>query len=364
MGIKKGLLSYIKKKYPTVIKSAFINEYEGQTIAIDIFSFLYRYIHTMGKDDNKWLSSMFRHFYVFKKYNINVVPIFDGKPPVEKNDERNFRKEKKEMEDKKIKTLIEDFNTYIKSGKVSELLDSTNNFLQKQKQQASLFKSKIFKNSSSPKIDIHAMENYIDSIKNRSNYLSKQDIQLVKELFDVAKIPYIQAVDEAETLACYLLKEGLVSNVISLDSDCIAYGISKFIIDINQRGNCIIMDVDELEKQTGLTKDQITDLCIICQCDYNSVGNGIEGVGPARAVNLLKTHNDIETILKQGYKEDRLNFERCREIFRSRYPDIHEKIKSLNFDQEISLEEVSSFGSLKNVHLNMNDFELYFIKSK
>lgn len=363
MGIKKGLLSFIKKKYPSVIKEGFISNFEGQTIAIDIFSFLYRYIHTIGKDDNKWIASMFRHFYLFKKHKINILPIFDGKPPVEKNDERNFRKEKKETEDKKLKSLVEDFQNYLDTGAITELLDSTNNFLLRQKQQVSLFKSKIFKNNSAPKIDITAIENYIDTIKNRSNYLSKQDIQLVKELFDVTQIPYIQADDEAETLACYLLKEGLIDNLISLDSDCIAYGINNFIMDINQRGNCIIFDVVEFEKQTGLTKDQITDLCIICQCDYNSVGNGIEGVGPARALNLLKSFTDIETILQQGYKDDRLNFERCREIFRSKYPQINAFLKSVNFDKTIIIDDVFSFISAKNINLNMHDFELYFIKS-
>lgn len=362
MGIKKGLLSFIKKKYPTVIKSAFINEFEGQTIAIDIFSFLYRYIHTLGKDDNKWLATMFRHFYVFKKYKINVLPIFDGKPPVEKNDERNYRKEKKDSEDKKIKTLIDDFQIYLDTGKISELLESTNNFLLRQKQHVSLFKSKIFKNVTTPKIDIHAIENYIDTVKNRANYLSKQDIQLVKELFDIVQIPWIQADDEAETLACYLMNEGLVDNIISLDSDCIAYGINRFIMDINQRGNCVVFDVEEFVKQTGLTKDQITDLCIICQCDYNSIGNGIEGIGPVRAVNLLKTYNDIETILQNGYKEDRLNYERCREIFRSKYPDIHSAVKSINYYKTIDLEQVSSFANMKSIHLNMHDFELYYLK--
>jgi 5'-3' exonuclease len=364
MGIKKGLLSFIKKKYPTIIKNAFINEFENQTIAIDIFSFLYRYIHTFGKDDNKWISSMFKHFLIFKKYNIKILPIFDGKPPVEKNDERQFRKEKKEQEDKKVKSLKEDYQHYLDTGEVSELLDHTNSYLTRQKQQVSLFKSKLFKNNNKPKIDNFEIENYLDTLKHRSNFLSKSDIQLIKELFDVVRIPYIQAEDEAETLACYLLNEGLVDNVISLDSDCIAYGIGKFIIDINQRGNCIVFDVDELVKQTGLTKDQITDLCIICQCDYNSCGNGIEGVGPARALNLLKTHVDIEGILQTGYKHDNLNYQRCREIFRSKYPNMHDPIKTIDFDKKINIDEVESFIKLKNIYINMNDFKFTYLNNE
>jgi 5'-3' exonuclease len=356
MGIKKGLLSFIKKKYPSVIKQGHIEDYAGKTIALDIFSFLYRYIHTFGKEDNRWIVSVFKHFTVFKKYGINIIPIFDGKPPVEKNEERNFRKEKKEQEDQKAVKLSADFNVFLETGQVSELLEHVNNFLTRRKQQASLFRSRI-RNENTIRIDVYEIQNYIESQKNRCNYLSKYDITIIKELLSLVKIPFVQAIDEAETLACYLLNKGLCDTLISLDSDCIAYGINDFIIDINQRGNCTIFDNVEFAKQTGLTKQQITDLCIICQCDYNSQGNGIEGVGPVRAINLLKQHEHIEGILEAGYKEDRLNHERCREIFNSQYEEQEDEIKNLNFEEKINVEAFAKFLNDKDININLQEFE-------
>jgi 5'-3' exonuclease len=360
MGIKKGLLSFIKKKYPTVIKQGFISDYEGKTIALDIFSFLYRYIHTFGKEDNKWIVSVFKHFSVFRKYNINIIPIFDGKPPVEKNEERNFRKEKKEQEDQRLVKLSTDFNVFLETGQVSELLDHVNGFLTRKKQQASLFRSRM--KNDSKRIDVYELKNYIESQKNKCNYLSKNDISLIKELLATVRVPCVQAVDEAETLACYLLNKGLCDTLISLDSDCIAYGINNFIIDINQRGNCTIFDVSEFCNQTGLTKEQVTDLCIICQCDYNSHGNGIEGVGPVRAINLLKQHKNIEGILQAGYKEDNLNHERCREIFNSAYQEQEDEILKLDFYGKIDKEEFSKFIWEKDIHINMTEFEETWLK--
>jgi 5'-3' exonuclease len=356
MGIKKGLLSFIKKKYPTVIKQGHIEDYAGKTIALDIFSFLYRYIHTFGKEDSRWIVSVFKHFSVFKKHKINIIPIFDGKPPVEKNEERNFRKEKKEQEDQRMVKLSTDFNVFLETGQVSEVLEHVNSFLTRRKQQASLFRSRI-KNDNKPRIDVYEIQNYIDAQKNKCNYLSKYDITIIKELLTIVKIPFVQAVDEAETLACYLLNKNLCDTLISLDSDCIAYGINNFIIDINQRGNCTIFDVNEFCTQTGLTKEQVTDLCIICQCDYNSQGNGIEGVGPVRAISLLKQHQNIEGILGAGYKEDRLNHVRCREIFCSKYEEQEEDIKNLKFDEEISLEDFAKFINEKDIHINMKEFQ-------
>lgn len=361
MGIKKGFMSYIKKKYPSIIKEGFITDFTGKKIVIDIFSFLYRYIHSFGKDDNKWIGAMFKHFLVFKKYNIDIIPVFDGKPPPEKYEERVYRKEKKEQEDNKLNQLIEDFSKYLETKEVTENLDHVNNMLLKKKQQISMFKSKLFKNNNRPKIDTYEIENYINTCKNRCNYLSKSDIQLVKELFTHLKIPYIQAVDEAETLACFLLKNNLCDSVISLDSDCIAYGVDNFLIDINQRGQYTQFDVNELCRNTGLTKSQVTDLCIICQCDYNSVGNGFEGVGPAKAINLLKQYQNIEGIIVQGYKEDQLNFQRCRDIFSSEYPDYVDIVNGLVFSNEVNLDEIKNFLEEKDIPINMRDIQMTWV---
>jgi len=233
--------------------------------------------------------------------------------------------------------------------------------LLKKKQQISMFKSKLFKNNNRPKIDTYEIENYINTCKNRCNYLSKSDIQLVKELFTHLKIPYIQAVDEAETLACFLLKNNLCDSVISLDSDCIAYGVDNFLIDINQRGQYSQFDVNELCRNTGLTKSQVTDLCIICQCDYNSVGNGFEGVGPAKAINLLKQYQNIEGIIVQGYKEDQLNFQRCRDIFSSEYPDYVDIVNGLVFSNEVNLDEIKNFLEEKDIPINMRDIQMTWV---
>lgn len=45
----------------------------------------------------------------------------------------------------------------------------------------------------------------------------------------------------------------------------------------------------------GLTMDEFIDLCILLGCDYCS---SIRGVGPVRAIALIKEHKNIETILK------------------------------------------------------------------
>lgn len=355
MGIKKGFLSFIKKRYPSVFQSVHISKFEGKKLAIDIFSFFYRYIHTFGKDDNKWIASMIKHFLTFKKYNVSVIPVFDGKPPVEKNEERIQRRERKEQSENKLTQLEEDLDKYIKDGSISELLEEVNSHILSKKMNKILMKNKLFKHKSQQKIDTVEVQAYLELSKKKAGFLVKKDIDIVKDLFDKLGIPYLQAQEEAETLSCYLQNKSVCDCVISLDSDCIAYGIDYFIIDMNQAGSCTLFDVNELCMLLKMTKEQVRDLCIMCQCDYNSTGGGVVGVGPTKAIKLLEIYKDIETILENGYKEDNLNYKRCREIFSTQYETEEEVFKNLNWTKQIDLDELTKFLQVNDIPLNMYD---------
>ncbi|XP_036410764.1 flap endonuclease 1-like [Megalops cyprinoides] len=47
-------------------------------------------------------------------------------------------------------------------------------------------------------------------------------------------------------------------------------------------------------QETGLTHQQFIDLCILLGCDYCGT---IKGIGPKRAIDLIKQHGSIEEIL-------------------------------------------------------------------
>ncbi len=357
MGIKKGFLSFIKKRFPSVFQNVHISKFQGKKLSIDIFSFFYRYIHTFGKDDNRWIASMMKHFMTFKKFNVTVVPIFDGKPPVEKKEEREQRRERKEQSENKLIDLEEDLNEYLDTGKISDLLREVNSSLISKKMNKILMKNKLF-NQKSPRIDVTEIQNYIENSRKKSGFLVKKDIDIVKNLFDLFRIPYMQAQEEAETLGCYLQNKGSSDCIISLDSDCIAYGIDYFIIDMNQSGSCTVFDVNELCSLLSMTKDQIRDLCIICQCDYNSNGGGIEGVGPTKAIKLLSMYKNIEGILSNGYKDLNLNYLRCREIFKTQYPTEENVFSNLKWSMDIDINKLRDFVTENNIPINMNDIKM------
>jgi len=301
---------------------------------------------------------MFKHFLTFKKNNVTVIPIFDGKPPVEKKEERQQRKERKEQNENRIFTLESDLEEYLENGHITELLSETNqSIISKKMNNKLLMKQKLFKNSNSPRIEVESIKDYIDHSKKKGGLLIKKDVEIIKQLFDLIGINYIQADEEAETLGCYLQNKGLVDCIISLDSDCIAYGVDYFIIDMNQAGTCSVFDVNELCALMELEKVQVRDLCIICQCDYNSNGRGLIGIGPAKAELLLKKFNNIETILANGYKEDELNYERCRTIFTTQYEAFEERFREMTWNPIEDIDKLEAFLKDNNIPIFFEDIK-------
>merc|ERR1719421_2712244 len=60
-------------------------------------------------------------------------------------------------------------------------------------------------------------------------------------------------------------------------------------------GKVIEIDAEKILEESGLTYEQFVDVCILCGCDYC---DSIRGIGPKKAFQLIKQHNNIETMLQ------------------------------------------------------------------
>lgn len=73
-------------------------------------------------------------------------------------------------------------------------------------------------------------------------------------------------------------------------------------------------------EEMGLTEAQFVDLCILCGCDYCGT---LKGIGPHRALELIRKHGSIEAMLAAGGAEFRAKhpppepypFEEARRLF-------------------------------------------------
>jgi hypothetical protein len=126
--------------------------------------------------------------------------------------------------------------------------------------------------------------------------------------------------DEAEKLCSSLVIEGKVWGVWSTDSDVHTFGGR---VQIRKRGmwiegeQCleVLVTDDILEFLSMKSFSQFVDLCIMLGCDFNE---NVPGYSAAKCPNLIRKYNSLEG-LREGTTLDLdcLNYERCREIFRT-----------------------------------------------
>lgn len=110
----------------------------------------------------------------------------------------------------------------------------------------------------------------------------------VQRLFQIMGVKYYNAVSEAEAQCAIMCAEDTVYAVVTEDYDVLAFGAPRMIV-----GDEIITLQDVLTG-LGLTQAQFIDLCILLGCDYSGT---IPGIGPKRALSLLKKHGSIEAII-------------------------------------------------------------------
>ena len=104
MGIKH-LNRFLKETASSSIKFVNLSQFIGKKIAVDISIYMYRYA-----SDNNLIENIYLMLSVFRHYNIIPIFVFDGKPPNEKKDLLNKRREdKKEAEEEynKLKNVLE-----------------------------------------------------------------------------------------------------------------------------------------------------------------------------------------------------------------------------------------------------------------
>ena len=114
MGIK-GLTKIINKESPESIQTEQLYKLSGKRVAIDSSLFIYKYLMNVrynGKSletkDSKCTSHISGIFYktiLYLSLNITPIYIFDGKPPVEKNELIQDRKNKASKAKNEIKLV-------------------------------------------------------------------------------------------------------------------------------------------------------------------------------------------------------------------------------------------------------------------
>ena len=152
-----------------------------------------------------------------------------------------------------------------------------------------------------------------------------------RSLLEYMGIPIIDAPSDGEAQAAYMCRKGDVWASASQDFDSILFGAPTLIRNMTITGRRKIpgrdqykdvkielIECDKFLSELGVTREQLVDVCILMGTDFN---RGIDGIGPKKGLKLVKTHGNIEGVMKH-LGEEIESYEEIRNIFlRSTYSD-------------------------------------------
>ncbi len=283
MGV--NLRDLIPDKAKTIIED--LKALRGKTVIIDGYNALYQFLTAIRQPDGtplmdsqgritSHLSGLFYRTINIMEHGIKPAYVFDGKPPEMKAKEIERRKKIKEDATKKYEDAI-------RRG------------------------------------DIEAARRYAMMAAK----LTDEMVADAKKLLDAMGIPWVQAPAEGEAQAAYIASRGDAWASASQDYDSLLFGSPRLVRNLTITGRRklprknvyieIKPEVIELKKlleALGITREQLIDIAIMLGTDYNP--DGIKGIGPKKALQLIKAYVTIEKIIK---------------LYKAEFPVPPEKIK-------------------------------------
>eukprot|EP01089_Gocevia_fonbrunei_P022621 TRINITY_DN9204_c0_g1_i2.p1 TRINITY_DN9204_c0_g1~~TRINITY_DN9204_c0_g1_i2.p1 ORF type:complete len:402 (-),score=80.64 TRINITY_DN9204_c0_g1_i2:25-1230(-) len=284
MGIK-GLMKVLGDNCPKAMQVFKLESLFGRKIAIDASMSLYAFLISIRPENQRFLTDgtgettshlvgMWSRSLRFVKAGIKPIYVFDGTAPVEKSDELKKRKERKNEAQKNLDIAQETGDTET----------------------------------------VRKLEKQIVSVTPKHN-------EEAKKLLRLMGIPVIEAPAEAEAQCAELCKSGKAYAVGTEDMDALTLGTTKLLRNLNYaealKKPIIEISLDLVLSELEMTMDQFIDLCILLGCDYCEK---IKGVGPKRAIELIKKWGSIEEVIKNLDKSkhpipESFNYEKARGLF-------------------------------------------------
>jgi flap endonuclease-1 len=252
MGIQ-DLTKTIKKHAPLAIENLEPARLPGTTYGVDVFSYLYpaKY-NPSAKGKGQHIRFFFDLICAWHQAGKRLIMVFDGNTSAVEAKADTVQKRAEARQ--KTRDIIHEAQIAIQEGHAT-LQDHVE--LER------------------------AMRNNIK--------INESDTDDLKTLFTYMRVPYYQAVGEADSLLASLHSTGMVTGVISEDSDILTHGVKlvvRGLIDAANRSAGIVnlYKLDMVLSGLNMTMTQFIDFCIMSGCDYCP---RIPGVGPVTALKHI-----------------------------------------------------------------------------
>ena len=281
-------------------KEISLEELSGRAIAIDAYNALHQFLAIIRQPNGtllmdsrgrvtSHLSGLFYRTVNLLELGIKPVYVFDGKPPEVKELEVLRRKLHKEEAERKYEEAL-------------------------------------------ARGDLKAARTYAQ----QTGRLTDEMAEEAKQLLDALGVPWVQAPSEGEAQAAYMAARGDVYAAASQDYDSLLFGAPRLVRNMTITGRRKLprkdvyvevkpelIELQQLLKDLELTREQLVDVGILVGTDYNP--EGVKGIGPKKAIKLIKEHGSLERALAVIGESPPPNVDEIRRIFLS--PDVTSNYK-------------------------------------
>ena len=302
---------------------------KNKIIVLDAYNILYQFLTTIRSRDGSLLTDskgnttshlvgMFSRTANLMQRGLNLVFVFDGKPPELKQKEHEKRNAIKLEAEKK----------YLEAKKIG---------------------------------DKEEMKKYAS----RTSRLTKDMVEESKKLVSLLGLPIVQAPSEGEAQAAYMVKKNTGFAVGSQDFDSLLQGATKLARNLSisgKRKNKLgyetvkpeLIDLSENLNNLGIDQNQLIALAMIVGTDYNP--GGIKGIGPKNALKLVKKHkSNFDSLFKEA---------KWRNFFDFEWTEVYYLIKKIPTTDKYTLEwKDIDYYNLYELLVNQHDFSEQRVKN-
>ena len=284
MGKSNGVKEYLKNnKLINIIKLSNLN---GTKLAIDASGMIHRAkIHSR----NKWWLQFINLMNKFSNYDIKPIIVFDGKPPIEKKEIIEKRKQRQDKnKDKLNDSLDEGIHLHEEYNDNIDNIDNVDNLLKDNLLKDNLLKDNLLKDNL---LKINKLENQLMSS------IEINDVEICKQICKNMGIPFIHIKSlEADDIFPYLINENVVDGVYSEDNDMFRRGCKKVYFGLDYNLNLIYeFNYDEVISSMNITKKQFNDAYDSAGTDYGT--DNLEYCKFTQTIELIIKYGNLENVI-------------------------------------------------------------------
>jgi flap endonuclease-1 len=272
-----------------------MSDLSGKKIAVDISIYLYKFVA-----ENALLENMYLMLATFRYYGIVPVFIFDGKPPTEKKELLESRRQDKRDAENEFNRLKENLELDMEETERQEIQTS------------------------------------MDQLKKQFICIRRNQIQTVKDLIVAFGATYYDAPGEADELCAYLVNKKKVWGCLSEDTDMFVYGCANVLRYLSLMNHTMVLyKTKEILDELGVSQKEFREICVLSGTDYNvSKDSG-------NLYNVLKMFKKYHKV-SSGKTDDFYSWLRENEY---RYD--YETLMEINEMFELSSEDFEDFEKKK-----------------